>query len=111
LVFVELLAEIEPTAPGAGTPTGSVTFEGNKGKEKLLGTAVLSDGSATLSVKPNRAQKQVVTIIYSGDADFQSSTETTPRLTPASLKNLARPVMLQGTRPRQFVSVVRGRWS
>jgi hypothetical protein len=108
---VDLRAEIQPTAPGAGVPTGIVTFEGTRAKKELLGTAVLSGGSATLSVKPNRAQKQVVTIVYSGDADFLSSTETTPRLTPASLKNLARPVTLQETRFRQFVSVVRGRWS
>ena len=111
LVSVDLRAEIQPTAPGAGVPTGIVTFEGTKAKEKLLGTAVLSGGSAALSVKPNRVQKQVVTIIYSGDADFLSSTETIPRLIPASLRNLARPVMLQGTRPMQFVLVVGSRWS
>jgi hypothetical protein len=111
LVSVDLRAEIQPTAPGAGVPTGIVTFEGTKAKQKLLGTAVVSGGSAALSIKPDRVQKQVVTIIYSGDADFLSSTESTPRLTPASLKDLARPVMLQGTRPMQFVSVVRGRWS
>jgi hypothetical protein len=94
LVSANLTAEVQPTAPGAGVPTGIVTFEGTKAKEKkkLLGTAVLSGGSATLSVKPNQLQKQVVTIIYSGDADFLSSTETTPRLTPASLKTLARKV-------------------
>ena len=92
LVFVDLRAKIEPAAPGAGVPTGIVTCEATK---KRLGTAVLSDGSATLSVRAIRVQKQVVTIIYSGDVDFLSSTQTMPRRTHASLKNLARPVMLQ----------------
>jgi hypothetical protein len=88
-----------------------VRAKGNPAKETHLGTAVLSGGSATLSVKPNRVQKQVVTIVYSGDADFTSSTETTPRLTQAALRSLARPVMLQKLRPLRFVSKVRGRWS
>jgi hypothetical protein len=111
LVSVDLRVEIEPIAPGAGVPTGIVTFEANKAKKKLLGTAMLSGGSATLTVKPNRVQKQVVTIIYSGNADFMSSTETTPRLAQASLKNLARPLMLHKTRHMPFVRDVRGRWS
>ena len=93
---MDLRAEIQPTAPGAGVPTGIVTFEvrakGKMAKEKLLGTIALSGGSAALSVKFSRVQKQVVTIIYSGDANFTSSTETTPRLTKASVKNLARPM-------------------
>ena len=105
-------ADIQPTAPGAGVPTGTVTFEvpgkGRKAKQKLLGTAVLSRGSATLSVKAKSVEKQVVMIIYSGDADFTSSTETTPRLTKATLKNLARPMaMLQKQRHVRFVSDVR----
>jgi hypothetical protein len=111
LVSVHLMVEIQPTAPGSGVPTGIVTFEANNAKEKLLGTAVLGSGSATLSVKPNRVLRQVVTIIYSGDADFLSSKETIPRLAQASLKNLARPMMLPKTRLRLFVSDVRGRSS
>jgi hypothetical protein len=87
LVAVELLAALQPITPGAGVPAGIVTFEVRKPRAKILGTTVLSGGSATLLVKPNRAQNQVVTIIYSGDAEFLSSTQTTPRLTQALLKN------------------------
>jgi hypothetical protein len=111
LVSVNLAADIQPVAPGAGVPTGTVTFETNKPKKKILGIAVLSGRSAALSVKLNRVQNQVVTMIYSGDAGFLSSTETTPRLTQASLKKLARTIMLQKTRLRLFVSDVRGRSS
>jgi hypothetical protein len=110
LVSVELLAAVQPITPGAGVPAGIVTYEVKKPRAKILGTTVLSGGSATLLVKPNRAQNQVVTIIYSGDADFLSSTQTTPRLTQAFLKNLARPMMLQNTRLSQIASDVRG-WS
>jgi hypothetical protein len=82
LVSVNLTLQIRPTAPGAGVPTGIVTFEGKRAraKEKLLGTAKLSGGSVTLAVKPKSVRKQVVTIIYGGDADFLSSMETIPRL-------------------------------
>jgi len=62
--------------------------------------AVVSGGSATLLVNPNRVLRQAVTIIYSGDADFLSSTETTPRLAQASLKNLVRPRMSHETLSR-----------
>jgi hypothetical protein len=101
-VSVDLKVEIQPVAPGAGVPTGIVTFEEKtaKAKEKLLGTAELADGSATLSVQLKSVQKQVVTIIYSGDADYLSSTVTTPRLAQSSLKNRVRPLMLQNLRPR-----------
>ena len=85
-----MVSPIQPTPPGAGVPTGIVTFEvmakGKKARVKRLGTAVLSGGSAKLSVKPKSVLDQVVTIIYSGDADFTSSTETTRKLTQASLK-------------------------
>jgi hypothetical protein len=100
LVSVHLIVAVQPVAPGAGVPTGIVTFEANKAKKKLLGTAVVSGGSATLLVNPNRVLRQAVTIIYSGDADFLSSTETTPRLAQASLKNLVRPRMSHETLSR-----------
>jgi hypothetical protein len=89
IVSLYLTVEIQPIGPGAGIPTGTVTFEISKAKKKLLGTAILSGGSATLSVKPNLVLKQFVTIVYNGDADFVSSTERTPRLTQASLWTLA----------------------
>ena len=41
--------------------------------EKVLGTASLSGGTATLTVKPNSVLKKPITIVYGGDADFLSS--------------------------------------
>jgi hypothetical protein len=97
LVSVNLTADIQPVAPGSGVPTGTVTFETTKPKRKILEIAVLSGGSAALSVKLNRVQNQVVTINYSGDADFLPSAVMTPRLTQEMLKHLMRPMMLQKT--------------
>ena len=104
VIVLGLEAEVRPA--GAGTPTGTVTFEEmvkkGKGKkarvtEKVLGTAAMSGGSATLTVKPRSVLKPPITIVYGGDADFQPGTSASVTLTPASLKGLARPMPeLQG---------------
>ena len=53
VVSLDLEATIEPLAPGGGVPTGTVTFElKQKKKVKVLGTAPLVGGEATLAVKP-----------------------------------------------------------
>jgi Bacterial Ig-like domain (group 3) len=84
-----LTADINPIAPGGGVPTGMATFElvtttkrgrKTKTKTKVLGSAAVSGGSATLTFKPNLVLKQVITIIYSGGADFTASTLTAPKL-------------------------------
>ncbi len=98
LVSLGLKAEVQPTAPGAGVPTGTLTFEiqkkvRKKVTEKVLGTMSLSGGSATLSVKPKSVLKKSITIVYGGDADFTSGTAPTSVLTLASLKRLARPMV------------------
>ncbi len=98
LVSVGLDAVIEPLTPGAGLPTGQVTFElqskrKKKVTEKVLGTAMVSGGSATLTVKSNIVLNKTINILYAGDTDFTSSNLTPPVLTQPRLKNLARPMM------------------
>ena len=46
-----------------------------------LGTAVVSGGEATLTLKANKVPQQGITIVYSGDATDKASTVTTSRLT------------------------------
>jgi hypothetical protein len=94
VVSLGLKAEIEPVAPGGGQPSGTVTFEvrKNKKKEMILGTLSLGGGAATLAVKSNSVLKKPITILYSGDADFQAST-TALTLTPGSLVSMARPMV------------------
>jgi hypothetical protein len=84
--MVGLTAEIGPVVPGGVVPTGQVTFEfvtkhRKKVTVKTLGTAELSGGKATLTVKLNQVLKKPLTIVYSGDPDFLASTMSLPKLT------------------------------
>ncbi len=83
---IELTAEIKPMAPGGSVPSGQVAFElvrkhGKKTQVKTLGTAELSGGEAALRFNPNRVLNKPLTIVYSGDPDFQSRTIRAPKLT------------------------------
>jgi hypothetical protein len=96
LVGLSLKAEVHPMPPGAGVPTGLVTFEvQNKSRkkvtEKVLATMALSDGSATLTVKPNSVFKEPITIVYSGDSDFIPSRATPSLLTRKALQSTSQP--------------------
>jgi hypothetical protein len=68
---VLLSATIAPVAPGAGSPTGTVTFFEGK---KVLGTAQVSGGQASVFLENFPAGKHTVTAVYSGDDDFLGST-------------------------------------
>jgi hypothetical protein len=69
---VVLTATVAPVAPGAGVPTGTVTFfEGGK----ILGTAQLdSNGQAGVFLERFPPGAHTVTAVYSGDGDFMTST-------------------------------------
>jgi large repetitive protein len=80
-----LTAEIKPPYPGGGLPTGMVTFElltkkRKKIHTKIIATAAVSGGDATLTFKPKRVLRKVITIFYSGDPDYKASTLTAPKL-------------------------------
>ena len=94
VISLGLEAEIEPLASGAGEPGGTVTFELLKKHKKpnVLGTAMLSGGTATLTVKLKRVLKQSIMILYSGDVDDQTSTLTTT-ITRGSFIPMARPTV------------------
>jgi hypothetical protein len=81
LVSLGLEAVVQPILPGAGVPTGTVTFEVQKKTrkkvtEQVLGTVAMSGGSATLTVKPRSVLRNSITTLYGGDADFQASSST-----------------------------------
>jgi hypothetical protein len=97
VISLNLEAQVLPTSAG-GVPTGSVTFELQVKKkkhvtERVIGTAALSGGTATLVVKPNAVLKKPLTIVYGGDAGFLASTANEPALSPSALKSLARPMV------------------
>jgi FKBP-type peptidyl-prolyl cis-trans isomerase 2 len=82
---VTFTATVSATSPGAGTPTGTVTFlDGTT----TLSTMALSDGSASFSTSTLAVGSHSITASYSGDTNFAASTssaltQTVTQTTPA----------------------------
>jgi hypothetical protein len=72
-----LVATVSPASPGAGTPTGSVTFYDGPTQ---LGTAGLVSGNATLSIGSLSVGSHPLTAIYDDDSNFLGSSTTTDAL-------------------------------
>jgi hypothetical protein len=70
---VTLTAAIAVTAPGAGTPTGTVAFVDGT---TSLGTGTVTAGKATLSTTKLPAGMNSITATYSGDGNFLTSSGT-----------------------------------
>ena len=68
---VSLTANVAALAPGAGTPTGSVTFYDGA---TSLGSVALSAGTATLTTSSLTGGIHSLTAVYSGDGSFLLST-------------------------------------
>jgi hypothetical protein len=68
VISVGLTAKVESIASGVGVPSGVVKF---MVKKKLLGALALKGGQATLLVKPKSVSKKLITVLYSGDGNFQ----------------------------------------
>jgi hypothetical protein len=68
---VTLTATLNVTAPGVGTPSGTFTFlDGNT----VLDTENASGGTATFTTSALAAGSHSLTVIYSGDGNFNGST-------------------------------------
>jgi uncharacterized repeat protein (TIGR01451 family) len=69
---VTLRADVAPTAPGSGTPTGAVTF---KDGADTLGTATLNaSGQAGFNTSSLAVRDHIITAVYAGDERFNGST-------------------------------------
>jgi len=68
-----LTATITAAAPGAGTPTGLVTFADGA---TTLATANLSSGTATFAILTLTIGSHSITVRYAGDASFVASVST-----------------------------------
>ena len=106
-------ATVAAVAPGAGAPTGTVTF---KDGDVILGTvAVGAGGTATFTTSFAAAGGHAITAVYSGDPNFVGSSHaldeqvnapTTPQATTTALLASANPVVVgQAVR---FTATVRG---
>jgi hypothetical protein len=70
--LVTLSATVSANAPGSGTPTGTVDFvDTTTGND--LGSAVLSGGSASVTVSTLPVGSNAIAVLYSGDGDFLAS--------------------------------------
>ncbi len=85
---VVLTATIVPVAPGAGTPTGTVTF---KDGNVILGTATVIGGKATFTTSFASTGNHVITAAYSGDTNFVASAQT-------ATEQVSAPVPLASTK-------------
>lgn len=63
------------TPPGAGTPTGDVTFQDGA---TVLSTVTMSGGQASLVIASLGVGPHSLTATYSGDANFQPAVTATP---------------------------------
>ena len=71
---VTFTATVTAVAPGAGTPTGTVTF---KDGITTIGTGMLSGGSTTFSTSALSVASHGITASYGGDTNFNTSTSST----------------------------------
>ncbi|SEG94994.1 Ig-like domain (group 3), partial [Actinacidiphila yanglinensis] len=69
--LVTFTAMVTAVPPGAGTPTGTVSFFDGA---TLLGTATLSGGTAILTTSTLAVGAHSLTAVYSGSAQFNGST-------------------------------------
>jgi autotransporter-associated beta strand protein len=82
---VTFTAVVTPTGPGAGTPTGSVTFMDGTA---VLGSSSLSGETATFQTSSLSTGSHQITAVYSGDANFAASTSSTLTQTVGSMNQL-----------------------
>ena len=68
--MIRFTATVHVTAPGGGTPTGSVTFKEGSG---ILGTVALSGGSAVLQTRALAIGSHTVIAYYNGSASYVGS--------------------------------------
>ena len=78
LMSVRLTAQVEPSAPGGGMPSGLVTFElvnkiKNKDRVTRLGAAPVIGGEATVTLPASRVLHKAITIVYGGDSNDLAS--------------------------------------
>ncbi len=74
-----ITATVTAVPPGAGTPTGSVTFSVDGSP---VGTVPLSGGTATLTYTVPSGATHSVSAVYGGDGDFAGSSASTSRQDP-----------------------------
>jgi hypothetical protein len=83
---IAMSASVGVLAPGAGAPTGVVTFFDGA---TALGTVSLNGSQATYSGTLSGAGDHIITAVYDGDADFQASSSSASSVHVAASGSLA----------------------
>jgi hypothetical protein len=110
---VTFTATITASAPGAGTPTGTVTFLDGMTQ---LGTATLNaSGQATFTTSTLAVGNHTITVSYSGDAHYNASvgalTGDPQVIAPPSAPTSTSPPAITGTTTQgQTLSTSDGLW-
>jgi autotransporter-associated beta strand protein len=91
---VTFTAVVSATAPGAGTPTGSVTFMDGT---TILGTSSLTAGRATFQTTTLSVASHQITAVYNGDGNFTGNTS-------AALTQIVNQAGPTGTPSQKFVT-------
>ncbi|MGW7488895.1 beta strand repeat-containing protein, partial [Streptomyces sp. NPDC054786] len=73
---VTLIARVTPLPPGAGTPTGTVTFDFGDGSPTVTAPVLDNLVTATHAYSSTAGSPYTVTASYSGDGDFAASVGT-----------------------------------
>jgi hypothetical protein len=92
---VTFTATVAVVAPGAGAPSGTVTFrDGNV----VVGTATVGrDGTATMTTTFAAAGGHVITAVYSGDSNFVGSSQALTEQVNAPATHKATTTALSAT--------------
>jgi hypothetical protein len=75
---LDVMARVEPVSPGAGVPTGTITFF-VPGRSPVM--QALDGGTALIRVRPSWLSKKPVTIVYGGNTNFGRSAATAVAMT------------------------------
>ena len=71
---VTFIATVAVTAPGAGNPTGTITFKDSTTKKTLGAGVVNSSGQATCSTSSLSVTTHSIVAVYGGDNNFNTNT-------------------------------------
>ena len=102
---VTFTATVAAVAPGAGTPTGTVTF---KDGNVVLGTvAVGTGGTATFTTSFAAAGGHAITAVYSGDSNFVASSQAlTEQVNAATTHKATTTALLASANPARVGQAV-----
>lgn len=107
---ITITAAVTVTSPGAGTPTGTVTFYDGGASGPVLGSASVSAGVASIQIaatNPSLSNPLIgahnIVAVYSGDSNFQTSTSSSSQLTVGKSNSTTTVISSTGPSPSQSV--------